>query len=302
MIGQSHFAGVNRLIEDRLRAVGTLIVAHRGTAIASVVENTAAAVLAAFASGSDVVEVDVTAAADGAFFAFHDGEEQRLLGITSNLTTMAAQHIRDLRYRHVERPGRPAPVEPLMGLLDSFRGSALFHLDRSWPWWPALLPALDELDMQQQLLLKSPADTGHVQVLRRHPTKYPYMPICRTLAQAHQHLEDPQVNTVGVELLAEDASSPFLNPEVIAGLRARGVFTLVNSEVLTTGRALFAGYDDELSVLIDPQAGWGPMLELGIDAIQTDWPWLLRDHRDQHWTRRHPGTPRTKRVSARGQN
>lgn len=302
MIGQSHFAGINHLLNDRLTSTGTLVVAHRGTGIASVVENTAAAVRAALASGSDVIELDVTAATDGAFFAFHDGEEQRLLGISSNLTTMTAQQIGELRYRYVDRPERSAPVEPLMALLDAFRGDTLFHLDRSWPWWPDLLTVLDELNMQQQLVLKSPAEAQHLEVLRRHPTKYPYIPICRTPAQAHQHLDDPELNTVGVELLAEDPASPFLDPDVIAGLRARGVFTLVNAEVLTTGAALFAGYDDEVSVLTGPQAGWGPMLDLGVDAIQTDWPWLLRDYRDHHRTRRHSRNPLLHHVSTRGGN
>ena len=82
-----------RLLARRLAEHGTLVVAHRGTAVGSIAENTRAAALAALASGADVVEIDVATSADGEFFAFHDGAERRLLGIDENLTRLAARQI-----------------------------------------------------------------------------------------------------------------------------------------------------------------------------------------------------------------
>ena len=55
---------------------------------------------------------------------------------------------------------------------------------------------------------------------------------------------------------------------------------LVNAEVLSNGIPLFAGPDDERAILEGPEQGWGPLLELGVGLIQTDWPWLLSRHRD----------------------
>jgi hypothetical protein len=280
--GQPRFAGINSLLNEAFRGRRTLIAVHRGTAIASIAENTAAAVTAALASGGDMVEIDVVSSTDGEFFAFHDGTELRLCGVDRDIRTMSSADIRALSYRWVDRPGRTVRVEPLLGLLDSFRGSTLFNIDRSWAWWPDLLPALSELAMPGQLLLKCAADNEEaIGVLRATRAKFPFMPICRTLDEAHRHLADPQLNTVGVELLAHARDSRFLDPEVHAALNRSGAFTFVNAEVMMTGTPLFAGYDDEQAVLRGPHLGWEPLFALGANVIQTDWPWLLRDFRDQ---------------------
>jgi hypothetical protein len=280
--GQARYAEVNAQLRARLAERGTLVVVHRGTGIGSVVENTAAAVTAAVASGGDVVEIDVSASTDGDFFTFHDGTEPRHLGIEANLTTLTTARVRQLVYRHVDRPGRPARVEPLLELLARFRGGPLFNVDRGWPWWETLLPALDGLDMAGQLLLKCDADADdRVALLRAHGVKYPFVPICRSIGQAERHLDDPDLNIVGVELITTGPDSPFLDRAVVAGLRARGALVLVNAEVLDNGVDLFAGHDDEAAVLGAPERGWGPLFDLGVDAIQTDWPWLLRDYRER---------------------
>lgn len=280
MYGQARFASINAKLNQRLSDVGTMIAVHRGTAVATVVENTSDAVVAALASGADVVEIDVVASSDHQFFAFHDGEERRLLGTAAWLADLPAGDIRRLRYVHVDRPSRPARIESLPELLSGFRGESLFHIDRSWRWWPALLPTLDSLDMTGQLLLKSPADGPWANALRAHPGKYPYMPICRTWDDVNRHLDDPTLNTVGVELLADDGDSPFVDAASVAKIHARGAFVMVNAEVLPSGGPpLFAGYDDEVAVLRSADEGWGRLFDLGVDAIQTDWPWLLRDYR-----------------------
>ncbi|WP_139006210.1 glycerophosphodiester phosphodiesterase family protein [Arthrobacter crystallopoietes] len=285
--GQEQYAGVNRLLNERFGNYGTLIAVHRGTASGSIVENTAAAVTAALASGGDIIEIDVVGSTDGEFFAFHDGNELRLCGVDKDMRAMDNAGIRDLRYRWVDRPGRTASVEPLVELLSSFKGSTLFNLDRSWHWWPTLLPVLAQLNMADQLLLKCAAGNHQaISVLRASPVKFPFMPICRTLEEAQFHLRDEELNTVGVELIAPGPGSAFLDPEIHRVLNTAGVFTFVNAEVLSTGIALFANYDDEEAVLGSPATGWEPLFELGANVIQTDWPWLLRDYR---WLREQHG-------------
>ena len=37
--------------------------------------------------------------------------------------------------------------------------------------------------------------------------------------------------------------------------------------------------DDTRSILEGPQAGWGALLALGADVIQTDWPEKLDEYR-----------------------
>lgn len=288
-LGQARHAEINHLFAERLARVGTLVIAHRGTAIGSIAENTSAAARAALGSGADVVEIDVTESSDGAFYAFHDGNEQRLLGVSPNLRELSAQQIDSLRYIHVDRRDHPARVEPLLDLLAGLRDSGpaapLVNIDRSWGSWRTLLPALDELDMPRQLLLKSPAALPEpLEILRGHAVKYPYLPICSSRVQVTGILEDPDLNTVGVELLADAPDHPLADPSFLDELHQQDLCVLVNAEVLPNGRPLFAGFDDERALRQGAEAGWGPLFDRGADLIQTDWPWLLHAYRESRTT------------------
>ncbi|MEA4945413.1 MAG: glycerophosphodiester phosphodiesterase family protein [Propionicimonas sp.] len=282
MFGQAQFAAENRLVNEVLARVGTMIVSHRGVGYASLAENSALAVRAAVLSGSDMVELDVTSSRDGEFFGFHDGYELELLGFEKNLQTLTAGEVDKASHVWIDRPGRQARVERLLPLLESFRGSGvLLQLDRSWWRWPQLLRAAATLKMSDQLVMKCPAwEEAALERLREFPTKYPLIPICSSPDDVYRTVGDPQLNTVGVELITTTERSPWFCDSVIEEFHDLGVFSLVSTVTLTTGVPLFGGLDDELAVADSPDTAWGPIFELGIDAIQTDWPWLLRDYRE----------------------
>lgn len=280
MFGQPRFAALNARINHKLAEVDTLVVAHRGTGHGSIADNTALAVRAALRSGADLIELDVAASRDGEFFCFHDGYEAELLGIEANLQTLSAAEIDKLSYQWVDRPGRRTPVERLLPLLDSFRGQTLFNIDRSWWRWPQLLRGLRGLNMADQLILKCPAwDDMALGRLREFGVKYPFVPICATPDDVYRTVGDPELNTVGVELITTTQHHPWFCAEVIEEFHQLGVFCFINTETLTTGVPLFGGLDDELAILDGPEAAYGPLFDLGVDAIQTDWPWLVRDYR-----------------------
>ena len=289
MFGQPQFAPINALINARLSKVAVLIVAHRGTGLASIAENTSLAVKASLLSGADMVEIDVTASSDGEFYCFHDGYENELLGLDRNLQSLTAQEIDKAYYIWIDRPGRRLRVERLLPMLDSFRGSALFTVDRSWWRWPQLLNALESLDMADQLLIKCPAwEEAALERLRQCRVKFPFMPICATPDDVYRTVADPRLNTVAVELITTTRHHPWFSSSVIDEFHGMGVFTFVNTETLTTGVPLFGGFDDELAISASPEASFGPIFELGVDAIQTDWPWLVRDFRTS-WFANRPG-------------
>lgn len=281
LFGQEAFEPVNRRINQLLDRVGTAIIAHRGTGHASIPENTSMAVRAAVLSGADMVELDVTASSDGEYFSFHDGYETEQLGIPVNLQSLTAVEIEKTSYVWRDRPGRTTRVDRLLPLLESFRGEVIFNIDRSWWRWPRLLKALHRLDMDDQLVLKCPAwEEAALQRLREFEVKFPFIPICSTPEDVYRTVRDPQINTVGVELITTTRQHPWFSPEVIAEFHALGVFCFMNTETLTTGIPLFGGLDDELAILTSPEEVFTPLFDLGFDAIQTDWPWLLRDFRE----------------------
>ncbi|WP_130176244.1 glycerophosphodiester phosphodiesterase family protein [Cryobacterium sp. SO1] len=272
MFGQTSHRPINALLNERLEARRPLIAVHRGTGSGMIVENTAPAVAAALRSGADMVEIDVIASTDGDYFVFHDGYENAHFGLDRNLQELSTEEIEALSYR--QRSDEPVRVERLETVLRSFPG-VLFNIDRSWRYWQHLLGWFDRFDMAEQLILKSPPEPSALEFLRRHPVKYPFVVIVSTEAELDAVASDPLINLVGAELIAADESHPFCDPEWVTELRQRGIFAYVNALDLGNGRALMAGWDDTRSVLDDADEGWGRLVELGADVIQTDWPALL---------------------------
>lgn len=284
-LGQARFDAVNALMAETFAKHRPVIVAHRGVATGMIPENTVAAAQAAFHSGADMVEVDVIASRDGEYFAFHTGTEPENLGIATPLESLSATDIQSLAYRNTGRRGRVRRVERLRDLLERFRGGYLFNIDRSWSYWPDLLDRLVELGMTGQLLLKCPANEEEaLDALRAHPEPFPFMMICHSSEDVERALSDPLLNLVGIELIADSTEHALHDPDVNDDIHDRGVFTFANAEMLGDHGDLFAGFDDEASVELGPEFGWGMLMGMGFRAIQTDWPWLLRDFRDRALT------------------
>lgn len=282
MFGQPRFAAMNALINDVIETEKVLIVAHRGSAGGSVAVNTELSIRAAQLQGAGMVELDVSASRDGEFYLFHDGCEPEVLGFETNLQTLTAEEIDSASYIWVDRPGRRAHVERLLPVLRTFKDTrALFNIDRSWWRWPNLLKALDGLYMAHQLLMKCPAwEEAALDRLRAFEVKFPFVPICSTPEDVYRVVNDPELNTVGVELITNTRQHPWFSPSVIEEFQSLGVFVFVNAVTLTTGIPLFGGLDDELAISTSPEAAYGPILALGVDAVQTDWPAILRDYRN----------------------
>lgn len=284
MFGQPRFAAMNALVNDVIATEQILIVAHRGSAGGSVAVNTELSIRAALLQGAGMVELDVSASRDGDFYLFHDGCEPEMLGFEANLQTLSTDEIGKASYVWVDRPGRRAAVEPLLPVLRTFKDTrALFNIDRSWWRWPNLLKALDGLYMAHQLLMKCPAwEEAALDRLRAFDVKFPFVPICSTPEDVYRVVNDPELNTVGVELITDTRQHPWFSPSVIEEFQSMGVFVYVSMVTLTTGIPLFGGLDDELAISTSPETAYGPVLSLGVDAVQTDWPAILRDYRN-HW-------------------
>ena len=281
MYGQARYADTNSLLNAKIDRFRPLIVAHRGTASGMVVENTAKSIAAALKMGAEMVEIDVVSSTDGDFFLFHDTKEPRHFGTTQNINTMSTAEIRALKYIWYSHPTNPVRVEELSAVLDRFRGDTLFSVDRSWWYWPQLFGFLDGYDMAQQLCVKCPVSDENLAVLASHAVKYPFAPMVRTTDEVERVLAEPEINTVGVELLTDTPDSVFLDPAYVAELHSRGLFCLANAINLTDPTPLFAKLDDETSLFKDEDDGWGGLMRLGVDMIQTDWPSLLLAYRER---------------------
>lgn len=280
MFGQPRFVEQNAQLNAAVGRVRPLVAVHRGTGLGTIAENTQKAVEAALRQGSEMVEIDVVESTDGEFFLFHDGYEQMHFGIQENLRTLDAASIRALEYRWCSTASNePYRVATLDEVLRQ-NPRALFNIDRSWWYWERLLPYLDRYDVLGSAVLKSPVDREPLELLVAHPVKYAFAPMVRSHEDVLRVLEYTEINTVGMELLPDGPNHDFASPDYIEWLHSRGLFALLNAINLNDRVPLFCGWDDETSVLGDPDSGWGRLIGLGADIIQTDWPGLLVPYRN----------------------
>lgn len=270
------------LLYERLHAEPFLIVAHRGFAQANIIENTVASMQAGFLAGADVVEVDVICAIDDGFYAFHDGEELRLLAHqTQSIRTLNTQQIQSLRYFNQLSKPVNAKVQPLAELLQALPDEKLLNLDRGWFYLPKLLPYLDKFHLFERILLKTPATTKNLQEVGSYDKKYMYFAICRSSEEVERALLAQQygVNLVGLELVADTPKHAFLQTDWISRLQEKGYIIFVNTLNLDAETVLWGDYDDDRSVTLGPEYGWGQVIAQGVDMINTDWPSLLANYR-----------------------
>nr|WP_276550061.1 glycerophosphodiester phosphodiesterase family protein [Brachybacterium muris] len=278
-LGRPRFAPTNALLASRLNERSPLIAVHRGSGAGSIAENTAEAVKAALAQGADIVEIDVIASTDGDYFLFHNGYEAMHFGMDGDIRELSTAQMEELEYAWQSKADPPYGLARLDDVLRTFPGTIL-NIDRSWWYWETLLDHLATFGITDQLLLKAPVEEEALALLAAHPEPFPFLPIVKTPEELEQVLAMESVNTVAVELLAQSPSNPFADPECIRSLRERGIAVYLNALNLSNRVPLFCGWDDETSVLSHPDEGWGRLIALGADIVQTDWPALLRDYRD----------------------
>jgi glycerophosphoryl diester phosphodiesterase len=252
------------------------LLCHRGFGRGSVPENTAAAVRASVLSHADIVELDVVRSTDGEFFLFHDGQEARHFGDAApaagaRLFTLSSEEIGRLRYGWHREHG--SGVERLTDILEQFPDVHL-QLDRSWRWWPELFPVLRASDRVDTLHLKAPVREEPLRALQEHGPDLPFMAIVTSLAELDR-VRSSGINLVGYELLAPRADHELADVALIRGLKAEGRFVQLNALTLPEDQVLFAGYDDHVSITVDPDLGWGRLLEYEPSILQTDWPHLV---------------------------
>ena len=280
MFGLQDYEQITKRLNNKRMQQPFLIAVHRGSSMGNIIENTIPAFYAAIQSGADILEIDVIRSKDGQFYLFHDGNEKRLLSQEENIRNMVSSKIEALRYYNNNGTQIEYRVEKLAAALEALKGSDVFlNLDRTWNDWDTFLPYLDQFDMADQIILKSPVQQEWLSMLDRHPVKYTYMPIVKNMKEIEVVLNYEHINLVGVELIARDTDSDFFQEKTILQLKEKNWLIWLNAIVLDDQNILYAKFDDDQSILKGPDYGWGTLVKKGCDVIQTDWPSLLADFR-----------------------
>ena len=288
--GRARYAQINELLNRKFAEKGTLIAAHRGSWRGNIIQNTLSAYRAAFMLGADIVETDTTVSRDGVVYSLHDGVEPVLMGMPRNATNLSSAQI-DL-YPCLNALGVPTKqhVERLETVFAALTHGEIINVDRSWRAGGLVPGILDRFPhMLRQAILKAPLREKQVlEQLNEHPNKYMFMPICATVKDIEDALAYPELNIVGIELIACSPRDELFGADVVEWVHSRGLYAWVNTLVITDLEpedTLYGGLDDDISIKQDPALGWGRLMDMGVDILQTDWPSLVRDYRNLRFPR-----------------
>ncbi len=271
----------SRLLYQKLEEKKHLIAVHRGCCGANIIQNTVNAFNTAFKMNGDMAEMDVIKSIDGVFYVFHDGTEKLNLNIEANIRTLSSREIDELYYYNEIGSKTSFKVERLDQVIKSFKDGELYNIDRAWDDFEELIDFLDKYDVAEQLLLKAPAKEEVLKVLDAKGARYMFMPIVYKLEEIEEVLSYKNINTVAVELIAKTKEHEFFKDEIIQDIKEKGLLVWVNAITLDCFTDLYAGCDDNVSIVEHPDKGWGILIDKGIDIIQTDWPSLLAEYRDK---------------------
>ena len=281
--GKPQYAENNVLLNARFDRHKVLIAAHRGSWAGNIVQNTVGAYRAALQMGADLVETDISRTTDGTLYSFHDGAEHRVFCVKENIQTLDSARVDGMNpLNALERPTQ-RHIQRLSEVLEALDDGTLINVDRSWFWFEPVLEMLDRYPYAaKQCLIKAPLSARHVlETLNNHPVKYMFMPICYSMQDIREAMSYPELNVVGAELIAFTQQDELFGSDATRFLHENHLFAWVNTLVIGDiyDKPLYGGLDDDISVLENPQLGWGRLMDMGIDVLQTDWPAILRDFR-----------------------
>lgn len=248
-----------------------LVAAHRGMAGANIPCNTIPSFDIALRAGAAILEMDLFKSIDGEIFIFHTGKEPYQLNKRIDLTKMTAQEIRALRLINVDFNETEHGLNTFDEVLEHMKGRCILNLDRCGDFLEDVIPIVERHGMREQILLKTAPTWILLQKVEQVAPDYMYMPIYMEEDTATALIEQMDINFIGAELVFSSEKAPVIQEKYIDALHQKGRVAWMNGVLYNYKVPLAAGHSDDVSVMGQPEQGWGWLAAHGADIIQTDW-------------------------------
>lgn len=251
---------------------GVLIASHRGVSGGNIVENTIGAYKAAINTGADIIEMDVPVTLDGKLVCIHDGMESRLFRYNHMFTPMLPEFVaRARRYMNTCKNRLNQRINRFDDVLEALKYKCIINVDRCWGHWHKVFEAVRRHGMEDQVIFKCGPTKRYLEILQNQDTPFMFMPIVKR-PEHYDMVKKYDINVVAYELVFATTDNPIISPDILAKIKDEGCLLWGNAIDIREGGDLGAGYDDYVSLTDDPEKGWGKLLEMGFDIIQTDFP------------------------------
>lgn len=256
-----------------------MIASHRGKFSSSVMENTSLAFLLAVAQGADMVEMDLERTRDGILVGHHDKTMQRLFHETEKICDYTLEELQQKPLYNYVGEICEEHIETFEEILKSLREKTLIVLDKCWDDWEQVYEQLEQEGMTEQAVFKFYIENqGAYHWAENHPGCM-FVPMLKNVADLPLIGELKEKTMVpALEILPEKQTDEVFQKETFQWLRDHRIKVWCNSLSLAKRLVYGAGYDDLKSLRYGGDCGWGRLIEQGVNIIQTDWPYELRQY------------------------
>ena len=253
-----------------------IICAHRGVWTGNIPCNSLPAYEIALAQGSDMIETDVTASADGELFIFHPGQEKRQLGLDIDIRTMPANDVRELHMVTLDGTATEHKLLTLDELLEHFKGRCYINIDKFGDNPELIVKKLKKHNIADQIIVKSTPKPKSLDVMEALAPEIQYLGIMGNYnSDYHTELMNRKMNYVGLEVVFAEEDAYIASDEFIERVHSDGRLIWGNSILYNYKKLLAASHSDDTALTQDMDIGWGYFAKKKFDIIQTDWPLAL---------------------------
>ena len=230
--------------------------------------------------GVDMVELDVRRTKDGVLILMHDETVDRTSSGTGSVTELSFGYIETLRLRagaggqHSAITGERIPT--LDQVMEVVRGKILVNID-----------AKEDVFSDVVLELESLGILGHVVMKLEVPPDDPQLHSVAFIGKTHFM---PKI-TQGDQPLSVIAPKYSFTEPVAYELKFESEDFVIDGRAtieelgariwVNTLEPHKCAFHDDQRALLDPDAHWGRLIDLGINMIQTDYPKELIDYLEQ---------------------
>ena len=265
------------IFEVRQSRRDPFLVAHRGASGGNVPCNSMAAFQIALHQGADVVEIDVTRTKDGKHLVFHPGKEPVFLK-SRPIPEMTAAEVSELCLLNADSAPTSYKVPTLEEVLTFLKGRAYINVDKFWTDVEGISQVIRKTGVEKQVIVKTYTDEESLDAVARYAPDFMFMPMVRGKDDVTDALLARGVNIIGTEILFSKETDEVISDAYIRAMHEKGLLVWANAIVYDERDVISAHHTDDISLSKDPALGWGWLCDKGVDFIQTDWLFALKNY------------------------
>lgn len=258
-----------------------IVVAHRGMFAGNIPCNTLPAYRIALAEGADMIEIDVDMSAEGKLYIFHPGMEKPFLGTPKRIPEMTNAEVEAQRYKNYDQTPTDYGLATFDEVMEEFKGKCFINVDKFWGHPEEIYHSIKRHGMEDQVLVKSAINEKVITVLKELAPDIAFMPIVSDTHPAHRELLASGINYIGAEALFYSDDAEVCSESFIDMMHRDGKLVWANSIIYNYKAQIAAGHSDDVSVIGNPELGWGWLAKRGFDFIQTDWVGVMTKYLDK---------------------